>query len=83
MGITAKGQPGGLATLDDNGRIPGTQTTQGAAVPDAPALTSSDAAGETPTGEEYDALRADVAALRATVLALQASLRDAGFIASS
>lgn len=83
MGITAKGQPGGLATLDDDGRIPGTQTTQGVAVPDAPALTSEAAAGDTPTDDEYDALRADVAALRGTVLALQASLRDAGIIASS
>ena len=83
MGITAKGQPGRLATLDRNGRIPGNQTTQGVAVPDAPALTSSTAAGEAPTATEFNALRADVAALRATVLALQASLRDAQILASS
>jgi len=83
MGTTAKGQPGGLATLDDDGRIPGSQTTQGVAVADAAALTSTTAAGEAPTDDEFDALRTDVVNLRATVLALQASLRDAKLIASS
>ncbi|MCP9947272.1 hypothetical protein [Actinomadura madurae] len=39
--------------------------------------------GETPTDEEYDALRADVAAIRTTVNALLASLRAAGLIAES
>lgn len=56
---------------------------QGVAVADAAALTSAAAAGATPTKAEYDALQADVAALRATVVALQTSLRGGAIIAAS
>ncbi|MCP9976509.1 hypothetical protein [Actinomadura madurae] len=90
MGLTSKGEPNGLATLDADGKLPTGQLPSGVgdfepgeAVADVAALTSSDAAGETPTDEEYDALRADVAAIRTTVNALLASLRAAGLIAES
>lgn len=84
MAITAKGQPNGLATLDEDGRIPADQATQGVAVTDVAALTSTAASGgDSPTEAEHNALRADVVAIRTTLLALQDSLRDAGLIASA
>jgi len=52
-----------------------------AAVADAAALTSVVAAGATPTKAEYDALRADVSALRTKLNAALAALRTAGVIA--
>lgn len=54
-----------------------------AARADMGALTSTDAAGATPTDAEFDALRADVAALRTLVNDLLAKLRTANIIASS
>ncbi|TDD37888.1 hypothetical protein E1287_07475 [Actinomadura sp. KC06] len=87
MGLTAKGESGGLATLDADGHVPAEQLgdaggfSQGAAVSDVAALTSSAASGgEAPTEAEYNALRTDVAAIRTTVNALLASLRAAGQI---
>ncbi|MGC4891080.1 hypothetical protein [Micromonospora sp. DT227] len=52
-----------------------------AAVADAAALTSVVAAGSAPTKAEYDALRADVSALRTKLNAALAALRTAGVIA--
>jgi len=52
-------------------------------VANAAAATAAAAAGAAPTDDEYDALLADVNALRTTVNALLASLRTAGLIASS
>lgn len=49
-------------------------------LPDAPALTSAVAAGATPTKAEYDALRADAAALRTKLNALLAALRTGGTV---
>ncbi|MFE9099852.1 hypothetical protein [Actinomadura geliboluensis] len=86
MGQTAKGQPNGLATLDENGHVPPAQLggagglSQGAAVADVGALTSVVAAGATPTKAEYDALRVDVSSNRTKINALLASLRAAGLI---
>ena len=58
-------------------------STEGVAVTDAAALTSVAATGgDAPTEAEYNALRADVVALRTTVNALLASLRTANGIAT-
>jgi hypothetical protein len=54
-----------------------------AARADMGTLTSTDAAGATPTDAEFDALRADVVALRTLVNDLLAKLRTANIIASS
>jgi hypothetical protein len=85
MASTAKGQPNGLATLDPSGVVPDAQLpaglgdfAQAAAVADQAALTASapaaitstDASGANPTDAEFDALRADVIALRTVVAAL-------------
>lgn len=52
---------------------------QGAAVADAAALTSAQiSGGESPTEAEFNALQADVAALRTKLNALLGSLRGAG-----
>lgn len=51
-----------------------------AAVTDVAALTSTVAAGATPTKAEFDALRVDVASNRTKINALLASLRAGGFI---
>ena len=51
-----------------------------AAVADAAALTSVVAAGGTPTKAEFDALRADLVAVRTTLNALLASTRTAGLL---
>ncbi len=84
MASTAKGQPGGLATLDDDGRIPGDQTTQAATVAAPAAMTSAAiTGGESPTEAEHNALRADVVALRTTVANLLTELKAAGTVASS
>lgn len=56
--------------------------TEGAAVADAAALTSADAAGATPTKAEFDALRTDVVALRTKLNALLAALRTGNTIAT-
>jgi hypothetical protein len=91
MALTAKGEPNGLATLDDDGKVPVAQLPgdlgdfeQGVAVANVAAMTSAApiAGGESPTEAEFNALRADVVAIRATLLALQNSLRDANFIAT-
>ncbi|PVC73474.1 hypothetical protein [Streptomyces sp. CS081A] len=55
---------------------------QAAAVTNVAAATASAAAGATPTKAEYDALLADVAAMRTKVNALLAALRSAGLMAS-
>ncbi|WP_031095498.1 hypothetical protein [Streptomyces sp. NRRL S-15] len=55
---------------------------QTAAVADAAAVTSVVAAGATPTKAEYDALRADVLALRTKVNSLLAAMRTSGQLAS-
>jgi hypothetical protein len=88
MGTTAKGQPNGLATLDDDGlvragQLPGAAAADvAAAVANVAALTSSAATGgDAPTEAEYNALRTDVVAVRTTVNALLASLRTAGLLA--
>jgi hypothetical protein len=78
MGTTAKGQPGGLATLDTAGKLPSGQLPEGmgaqaAAVADlgalttsaAAALTAAAAAGAAPDAAEFDALLADVTEIRA------------------
>jgi hypothetical protein len=49
-------------------------------VDDAAALTAGAAAGATPTDAEFDALLADVTALRATVNELLAALRSGGVL---
>jgi hypothetical protein len=54
---------------------------QGAAVPNANALTSVVAAGAAPTKAEYDALRVDVSHLRTRLNELLAQVRAAGVIA--
>lgn len=89
MGLTSKGEPGGLATLDDDGKLPVAQLPSGVgesepgeAVADVAALTSSDVTGEV-ADSDFNALRADVAAARTTVNELLASLRAAGLIAES
>ena len=53
------------------------------AVDDAAALTAEAAAGDAPDDDEFDALLADVTALRGTVNDLLASLRAAGILAES
>jgi hypothetical protein len=56
--------------------------TQAAAVTDVAALTSSNATGgDAPTEAEYNALRADVVAIRTTMNSLLAKLRTAGLLA--
>lgn len=88
MALTAKGEPNGLATLDASGVVPDDQLpaglgdfAQGAAVADAAALTSANASGgESPTEAEYNALRADVVAIRTTLNALLVSLRTANLL---
>lgn len=92
MASTAKAQPLGLATLDADGLIPEVQLPEGIAVVDtgaavadqaaltasAPdAITSTDAAGAAPDDDEFDALRADVIALRTTVAAVVVDLAAA------
>ncbi|MEL3944871.1 hypothetical protein [Streptomyces sp. LNU-CPARS28] len=52
-----------------------------AAVTDAAAATAAAAAGATPTKAEYDALLADVNALRTKLNALLAAMRTAGQMA--
>lgn len=65
----------GGATADDGDSV----YTQGAAVAAAAALTSAQiTGGESPTEAEYNALQADVAALRTKVNALIAALTGAG-----
>lgn len=83
MALTSKGEPGGLATLDSDGRVPAAQTTQAAAVADLGALTAANAVGDAPTDEEFDAVVADLTAVHAKVNELLGVLRDAGKLASS
>lgn len=80
--------PTTLATLTagklTTGQIPTAlaSLSQGTAVADVAALTAVAATGEdAPTEAEYNALLADVTAIRATLLALQNSLQAAGLIA--
>lgn len=81
MGLTAKGVPGGLATLDSNGDLPAAQVAPGATVANPAALTSAAASGgDAPTEAEYNALRTDVSNLRTTVQNLLTSLRSAGLL---
>ncbi len=56
--------------------------TQADAVVDVAALTAAAAAGAAPDDDEFDALLADVTAVRSTVNGLLASLRDAGLLAA-
>lgn len=58
----------------------GTEAPRGDAVANPAAITSVVAAGASPTKAEYDALRADVIALRTTVQALLTALRDANLV---
>lgn len=58
----------------------GNEEARGAAVANPAAITSVVAAGATPTKAEYDALQADVVALRATVAALITALRDTNIV---
>lgn len=57
----------------------GTEASRASDVADPVALTSAVAVAA-PTKAEYDALRADVVALRGTVAALVTSLRDSNII---
>lgn len=58
----------------------GSEEARGAAVANPAAITSVVAAGASPTKAEYDALRADVVALRGTVQALITALRDTNIV---
>lgn len=58
----------------------GTEYSRGGNVADPAAITSVVAAGTAPTKAEYDALRADVIALRTTVLDLATALRNSNTI---
>lgn len=84
MAYTAKGVANGLATLGSDGIVPDAQlpaghgfdqaeavADQAALTASAPAaLTATAAAGAAPDDDEFDALLADVTALRATVAAV-------------
>lgn len=65
----------------DTSKGPAREGKRVAAVADAAALTSVVAAGANPTKAEYDALRADVSALRTKVNSLLAAMRTAGTLA--
>lgn len=78
MGLTSKGQPGGLATLGTDGRVPGAQVAQAAAVADHGALTAAAptamtqaaiTGGESPTEAEFNALRTDLVNTRTALAA--------------
>lgn len=58
----------------------GTEHPRGGVVADPSAITSVVAAGANPTKAEYDALRADVIALRSTVASLITTLRTANLV---
>lgn len=58
----------------------GTEHPRGGAVADPAAIASVVAAGANPTKAEYDALRADVIALRSTVASLITTLRTANLV---
>lgn len=58
----------------------GNEFGRGGAVADPSAIASVVAAGATPTKAEYDALRADVVALRATVASLVSALRNSNTV---
>ena len=58
----------------------GNEAPRGAAVADAAALTAANAAGDAPTDEEFDALVADVTALRTKLNELLGALRDTNLI---
>lgn len=87
--LTALGAADGVATLGSTGELTTAQIptalaglSQGVAVADVAALTSAAlTGGESPTETEHNTLRTDVAAIRATLLALQNSLQGAGVIA--
>lgn len=82
-GPTSKGVPGGLAILDDTGRVVATQTAQGAIVADQAALTATQTAAATYSTNEQSmmaALKADAIASRTKLNGLLASLRAAGLI---
>lgn len=66
--------------LDDLGGVgaPGDSVSTQAAVVAAPAALTSAVAAAAPTKGEYDALRADVVALRTTVANLLVALKGAG-----
>lgn len=59
---------------------PAKDTISGAAVTDPAAMTAPATFAATYTAAESEALRADVAALRTTVINLLTSLRDAGVV---
>jgi hypothetical protein len=65
---------------DVDRRLDAQPMAQGAAVADLGALTAAAAAGAAPDDDEFDALLADVTAIRAKVNALLGSLRTAGLI---
>lgn len=58
----------------------GSEYPRGANVTDPAAIASVVAAGATPTKAEFDALRADVVALRGTVASLVTALRNSNTI---
>lgn len=84
-----KGVANGLATLGATGKLSTGEVptalaslSQGVAVADVGAMTSAAATGgDAPTEAEHNAVRTDVVAIRATLLALQNSLQGAGIIA--
>lgn len=81
MGATAKGQPGGLATLDDNGKVPSDQV---ALVASGTVDFSSIAAGAVGTGSVTvtGAAVGDVVALGAPS-GINASLIWSGYVSSA
>jgi hypothetical protein len=58
----------------------GDEIGRGGVVANPPAITSVVAAGANPTKAEYDALRADVIALRTNVADLITALRNANLV---
>ena len=77
----AKGQPNGLATLDSDGVVPKGQLPAAGPIADVPELTAEEIESGTVTKDRYNAVVADLAAMRATVNELLAGLRDAEYVA--
>ena len=78
MASTAKGQPNGLATLDDTGKIPSGQIPAGGGITPGDAVADVAAANADGT---YDADTATlINELKTKLNAALASLRDAGVI---
>ncbi len=75
MALTAKGQPGGLATLDDSGNVTAVQFVTAAAIADV-ATANADATYGQPEADLINELKTKLNAALA-------ALRAAGVVASS